>query len=174
MKNINLDLSRTVEPYEVSFEKTVIENWPLWRILTQFDDGIIIWVTGGANGNNNDAYYKCALEYHGNYRLVMGFCEVHTANKAMLFGLREALCRIKKPSKIYVICGTDLGFKRGFSCKGPNWELIQEVLQVTLQQNCFLTFAFYKGGTDAIKNHLKHISNKEQADHNSIPVTIKA
>ena len=118
-------------------------------------DGIILWITGSGRGPQKTASYKCGVEYHGHGKLVIGDAGQSTANQTMIKGAIECVKRIQKPYRLYLVSATTFGIVKGFSGKGPNTELVQELLNLVMKKECQLTEVRYLNAAETIKAYLR-------------------
>jgi len=100
--------------------------------VAAYPDNYIIFMTGGWDYTTKHAYYKGLLCY-GSHRkkIEKQMSNIGSPNVAMLIGTVEACNMLKKQGTIlYLVTPTPLGFKIGKKGKGPNVELVQEVLRI--------------------------------------------
>ena len=148
---------------KIAYEKDVYHKVSPDYIKRKYDDGILIWVSGSGGP---PAKYRVALEYQNHIRYLEKGVGSHTANQAMILGAVEAVKQIKRPDQIYLVCPTELGFLTGLKGKGPNADLIQELLTEIADRDCKLTEVYIKGGGEAIREYLYSVNPNRAANPN--------
>lgn len=139
-------------PEEIGFDGETRENIGVEDIRKEYADGIIIWLSGsGTSPEGKPGAYRCALDYRGHVKYLEKKLPGVTANQAMIRGAIDALECINKPSRIFLVTPTALGFASGFKGKGPNAALIQQLCESISLKDCCLTEVQFINGADAIK-----------------------
>lgn len=151
-------------PAEIGYECEIQENISLDDLRETYKESIIIWLNGsGASPDGKPGAYRCVLEYKGHTKYIENQVPNATANQSMLMGAIEAVKRVNKPLRIYLISPTALGFATGFKGKGPNGALVQQLCEIIKEKDCFLTEVQFVNGGAAIKKFMYSCNpNKEE------------
>lgn len=142
-----------VSKYEIGYQSERIENVTISDIVQRYANHIIIWISGSGPSTSSDrnSSYRCLMEYNGNKKFLEKSIPKVTANQIMLEGIIDAVKCINKPSKICVVCFSELGFKKGFNGKGINSERILKLYHAIKEKRCQLTICY----SMQIKNEIK-------------------
>ena len=158
---------------EIGYEYEMQENTSIDRIRNGYRDGIILWIKGsGRSPEGKPGKYRCVLEYKGHTKYIEKELPDATANQAMLLGAADAMECVNKPSRIFLVTPTQLGFVSGFKGKGVNADLVQELGKIIKAKQCQLTEVHYYNGADEIKKFvyscnpdktaLSHLEKKQE------------
>ena len=91
------------------------------------------------NYTTREGGYFAALEYNGNIKRIAGGIagRKETGNRAILYGLIEAVKLLKEPCELTISTCTPVGFKKGR--QKPNGDLMGLLLDVMDEKGCVFT-----------------------------------
>ena len=133
-----------IRPEDVGYELEFEENTTIENIKRTHADEVCIWVSGSGPSPSTSENAKY-MEKEGPGK---------TANQVMIIGAKDAVERILRPVRVYIITSIPLGFEKGFKGKGVNSELIQSLLAAVKEKDCQLTEIRFPGGSTDIKKHI--------------------
>jgi hypothetical protein len=92
------------------------------------------------NYSTRQGSYFTALEYNGKLKRISGAIEGEheTGNRAIIYGLIEAVKLLKEPCELTIFTCTPVGFKKTF--KSPNGDLILQLLDVISEKGCVFKY----------------------------------
>jgi hypothetical protein len=93
------------------------------------------------NYTTRQGNYFAALEYNGKLKRISGAIEgeSETGNRAIIYGLIEAVKLLKEPCQLMIITSTAVGFKK--NRKSPNGDLIAILLNVIDEKGCVFDYS---------------------------------
>lgn len=92
------------------------------------------------NYSTRQGNYFAALEYNGKLKRISGAIEGEheTGNRAIIYGLIEAVKLLKEPCQLMIITSAAVGFKIGR--KSPNGDLIAILLNAIDEKGCVFDY----------------------------------
>lgn len=148
---------------DIKYEIEIQEKLFVGDIEKMYRGNIILWLTcSGSNADNHEGTYRYLLQYNDYIKYYDGKIEKATANQSAIHGIIDAMEKINKPSRIYVVVASTLGFENAFNGKGVNVELFQLLYGKLVEKKCELTEVRFVGGADKIKKYVyAHSDNVE-------------
>lgn len=137
---------------EIGYEYEIQENTSIDKIRKEYEDGIIIRVSGsGKSPEGKTGSYRCVMDYKGYTKYIERELPEAIANQSMLIGASEAIECVNKLARTFLVSPIQLGFINGFKGKGVNANLVQEVGRLIKSKKCHLTEVQYYNGAEEIK-----------------------
>ncbi len=92
------------------------------------------------NYTTREGSYFAALEYNGKIKRISGEIagENETGNRAILYGLIEAVKLLKEPCELRILTCTPVGFKKRY--KSVNGDLIAVLLNAMDEKGCVFDY----------------------------------
>ncbi len=92
------------------------------------------------NYTTRQGNYFVALEYNGKIKRISGAIvgENETGNRAIIYGLIEAVKLLKEPCELMILTSTAIGFKKTF--KSVNGDLIAVLLNAIEEKGCVFDY----------------------------------
>lgn len=149
---------------QIGYELEIEENASISDLQDRFQDGLCIWISGSGGSGDMPAKYRIAIEYRKHIQYMESECPGKTANQAMIIGATDAIARITRPIRVYIISAATLGFESGLKGKGTNAKYIQDLFVAVMSRNCSLTEVRFVNGTDVIKRHICGTDPSGKAD----------
>jgi len=93
------------------------------------------------NYTTREGSYFAALEYNGNIKRISGAIvgENETGNRAIIYGLIEAVKLLKEPCELTILTCTAVGFKKRY--KSVNGDLIAVLLNAMDEKGCVFDYS---------------------------------
>lgn len=152
---------------DVSYEMDLQENISVKELQKFYEGDVLLWVTGSANIQTREGYYRYVLQYKDAYKYYERKIADVTTNQAYIKGAIDGVKRISRDKRICIISATPLGFEMGFKGKGANGSLIQELCQEIRSKGCKLTEVRYIGHAAELKRFLDQVSGKPIRDYDA-------
>jgi hypothetical protein len=97
------------------------------------------------NYSTREGSYFAALEYNGNIKRISGAIagENETGNRAIIYGLIEAVKLLKEPCQLTILTSTPIGFKKTFRSptgKSRNGDLILRLAEIIFEKGCVFNY----------------------------------
>ncbi|MBE5869779.1 MAG: hypothetical protein E7294_00740 [Lachnospiraceae bacterium] len=147
---------KMVTQEKIGYEIELQENISIDSLREQYQNGIIIWLTGsGPSPDRKSGCYRLVLDFAGHTKYMEKELPGKTANQTMILGAIDAVECVNKPFRLYIVSATALGFAGAFRGKGVNSSLLQELLFLIEQKACYLTEVQFYNGADLIKQFIR-------------------
>lgn len=93
-----------------------LKDKSVYEFIREHSEDVVVFGYGGTDLSTGKVYYKFALVYKMHLKMVEGEA-VGSSNRCILQGIFAAVKKINKPSNVYVITSTALGFKKAIQKK---------------------------------------------------------
>lgn len=131
-------------------------NMPIYKFIDENkEENIIIMSVGSCNTNTEKGSYKAVLIYQNNHKVLQGDIITRSANKCILYGIKDATEAIKKPSDIIIISPTLLGFG---TRKSANYDICEEIINILTEKNCNIKIVTCEGMGFELRNYINLLS----------------
>lgn len=131
------------------FSKLMFEGDPF-----DFLDGVrnvtVIISLGSCVCADRKGHFRTLMFYNDKVKFFEDDIDTNSANVCILQGMLTAIRYIKKPTRIYLVSGTPLGFH---SKSGPNRSLCEQVYAEVVQKNCNAEIVEILGEAERFKKY---------------------
>ena len=163
---------------DLQYDKIYVDNADINALCTKYSDYVKIFVKGSSNPFTNEGKYLYVVNYKDHNITGEKTFETSSSNRASLEGIYDALQHIKDGYKIMIVSSTLLGFRKGFTGKGNNADIVQNILEQLKAMNCTLlecvllgkkeqfnayVYSFFKGSDIAQKIKLDNANASSAA-----------
>ena len=131
----------------INSNRTLVETTTLdfFERKQTLEEKVMIYSIGSCNFQNKNGSYTAILEYKDNFKVIRGSLKGTTSNRCIIQGIIESIKSIKKPSELIVVTSTLIGIKKGLKGKGPNHDLIRDLIDSIELKKCTVQFFTVKG-----------------------------
>ena len=99
--------------------------------------------------------YEALLEYGKHQKYISANQKDTTANRCIITGLIEALKCLKEPCHVELVTTTQIGLAGLKKNKGPNVDLLQQLIQLLQELECEFKFNEATGRGDEINAYIR-------------------
>lgn len=134
------------------------KNMPLYKFISENKkENVIVMSVGSCNTTLEKGNYKTLLIYQKAHKVLEGNVITRSANKCILYGIKEATKAIKKPSDVMIISPTPLGFR---TKKSANHDICDEIIDILTNKNCNIKIVTCEGMGFELRNYINLLSKK--------------
>ena len=132
---------------------------PIYKFIAKNKEkNIIIMSVGSCNTTIEKDSYKAVLIYQNNHKVLQRDLITRSANRCILYGIKEATEAIKKPSDVIIISPAPLGFR---TRKSVNYNICEEIIDILTEKNCNIKIVTCEGMGNEIRNYINLLSSKK-------------
>lgn len=126
------------------------------NFISNTKNKLFILAIGSCVIASKDGYYTAVLKYNDKVSVLNNQVITNSANVCILTGIMAAIDKIKKPTDVYIVVSTPLGFATKNS---PNRVLCLQVQQALLEKNCHAELIELTGQGTELSDYICKISN---------------
>ncbi len=116
---------------------------------------VTISSVGSCDTTTRVGYYEILLEYNGRHKYLRRKLTDTTANRCIIQGLIDGAMALKEPCEVTLVAATALGFGNLPKLKGPNVDLLHELIAALKERSCPFTFELAEGQGDQLREQIR-------------------
>ncbi|WKD29923.1 hypothetical protein NDQ72_08270 [Halomonas sp. KG2] len=118
-----------------------------------------IYSIGSCNSESGSGLYEVLLEYGEHRKYLTKSIEDTTANRCIILGFIAALEKLKEPCKVEFISTTKVGLSGLRKNKGPNVDLLKQLISLLSERECEYEFNEAIGQGEEINRYIHKFKN---------------
>lgn len=116
---------------------------------------VTISSTGSCDAATRAGFYEILLEYSGKRKYLRRKLTDTTANRCIIQGLIDGVLALKKPCEVTLVAATPLGLSGVPKLKGPNVDLLRELVSALEERDCPFKFEVVGGQGDELRRQIR-------------------
>lgn len=115
---------------------------------------VTISSVGSCDTETRFGSYEVLLEYNGRRKYLKRNLHDTTVNRCIIQGLIDGALLLKEPCNVNLVTSTSIGLSSFPKLKGPNADMLKELVAIIENRGCKFTFEIVAGQGDILRRHV--------------------